>query len=125
MRAATVQVEGLAELRQAFKQAPEKVKETLKPIINLRAQKLRLTTQQRAPYRTGRLRNSLTVVTRGLQARVITDVPYARYVEFGTAHREDHPFMRPAAEEHRAPFAADIRGASRQIERDFTVSRFL
>ncbi len=48
----------------------------------------------RAPVDTGRLRSSLRAEQDGMNARMLTDCPYARAVEFGTAHTPPQPFMR-------------------------------
>lgn len=68
------------------------------------------------PVDTGRLRNSITHVTRpGEKAVYIgTNVEYAPYVEYGTARHEAQPFLRPAATGHgdtyRAIVEARLRG---------------
>lgn len=52
------------------------------------------------PVDTGRLRSSihheLGQDSRGLVARIGTDVEYAAHVEFGTRHNRAQPFLRPA-----------------------------
>jgi HK97 gp10 family phage protein len=61
--------------------------------------------QAAAPYRTGRLRRSITVErATGRDAgtvHVIAGAPYAGYVEFGTRYMAARPFMRPAANKYR------------------------
>lgn len=49
--------------------------------------------QAYAPVRTGALRNSIhiLILSGGLTAQVMTDVPYAVYVEFGTGVRGEFP----------------------------------
>jgi len=37
--------------------------------------------------------------------RVLTDKPYARYVEFGTMHQPARPFLTPAVEEVKVTFS--------------------
>lgn len=68
------------------------------------------------PVDTGRLRNSITHVTRpGEKAVYIgTNVEYGPYVEYGTARQKAQPFLRPAATGHgdtyRAIVEARLRG---------------
>nr|DAT75803.1 MAG TPA: putative tail component [Caudoviricetes sp.] len=68
------------------------------------------------PVDTGRLRNSITHVTRpGEKAVYIgTNVEYGPYVEYGTSRQEAQPFLRPAATGHgdtyRAIVEAHLRG---------------
>lgn len=53
-----------------------------------------------APWKTGRLRSSITHEVsrddRGLYGRWGTNVEYALFQEFGTRHMPAHPFLRPA-----------------------------
>jgi HK97 gp10 family phage protein len=51
-----------------------------------------------APVLTGELRESITVIARGLTADVEATARYAAYVEYGTSDTRPQPFMRPAAE---------------------------
>lgn len=68
------------------------------------------------PVDTGRLRNSITHVTRPDDNAVYigTNVEYAPYVEYGTARQEAQPFLRPAATRHgdtyRTIVEAHLRG---------------
>ncbi|PHZ84896.1 HK97-gp10 family putative phage morphogenesis protein [Paremcibacter congregatus] len=45
--------------------------------------------------------------------RVITDLPYARYLEFGTRYQAARPFLTPAVEEVKVAFAG-LRHRSQQ-----------
>lgn len=51
-----------------------------------------------APVDTGRLRGSIDVVRDGNNHVVVTDAPYAGFVEFGTSRQPAQPFLGPAAE---------------------------
>ena len=42
--------------------------------------------------------------------RVLTDKPYARYVEFGTVSQSARPFLTPAVEEVKVTFSGLIDG---------------
>lgn len=58
------------------------------------------------PYATGYLAGSLEVIELDREGdwAVATDVEYAPYVEYGTAHAPPHPFLGPAVEAHRGEF---------------------
>ena len=84
--------------------------------------------KRRAPYRTGNLRRSIHTDVRGNEARVGTDVAYARRIEYGFAGREDRlgrrynqaaqPYLRPAAEANRGAVIAEVNRTLRaQLER--------
>jgi len=56
-----------------------------------------------APKDTGRLKNSITHVTKqpdDMSVTVGTNVEYAAYQEFGTSKMEAHPYLKPAVENH-------------------------
>jgi hypothetical protein len=63
---------------------------------------------------TGRYRDSIGVVEDGGQVFVATNVPYSRFLEFGTAYIAAHPVAERALEEHADPAidaaAASLRG---------------
>lgn len=50
---------------------------------------------------TGRLRNSITHYVDGDSVYVGTNVEYAQYEEEGTSRRPPHPYLRPAAVDHK------------------------
>ena len=55
---------------------------------------------------TGRLRNSVThAIDMGEEAVYIgTNVEYAPYVELGTSHSKEKPYLRPAAQDHETEY---------------------
>jgi HK97 gp10 family phage protein len=57
--------------------------------------------RKRAPVLSGRLRASIKVVPTDdpLGFRVVADVPYASFVEFGTSRQPANPFLRRALAE--------------------------
>lgn len=57
---------------------------------------------------TGRLRNSVThIIDMGEEAVYIgTNVEYAPYVELGTSHSKEKPYLRPAAQDHETEYRA-------------------
>lgn len=62
------------------------------------------------PVDTGRLRNSITHQQFDEDTEVVgTNVEYAPYVELGTHKMGARPFLRPAAENHGAEYAAVLK----------------
>lgn len=63
------------------------------------------------PVDTGRLRNSITHVTRPDEKAVYigTNVEYAPYVELGTRHQKAQPYLKPAAEDHASTYKGIFR----------------
>ncbi len=61
------------------------------------AESLRREAASAAPRRTGKLRDSIAVVSDGLAGlAVAARAPYARFVEFGTRRIPAQPFLAPA-----------------------------
>ncbi len=60
------------------------------------------------PVDTGRLRNSITHVTRPDEKAVYigTNVELAPHVEYGTVHQDPQPFLKPAAKDHASTYRA-------------------
>lgn len=92
-----------AALRQLFDSAEGPVgKELVK-----RALRVHRRAKQLAPVDTGRLRSSVEYEvgrdSRGLVARISTDVHYAIYLEFGTRRMTPRAFLRPALDAARQP----------------------
>ena len=63
------------------------------------------------PVDTGRLRNSITHVTRASEKAVYigTNVEYGPYVELGTRHMKAQPYLRPAASGHKGTYRAILK----------------
>lgn len=65
--------------------------------------------QDRAPVRTGALRDSIHREGAGSESRVIAGAPYAVYVEYGTSRMGAQPFFWPALEVERPIYLAAWR----------------
>lgn len=69
-------------------------------LLEQKAIQVERTAKHLCPYRSGRLRASIThglgVDAKGLFAVVGTNVEYAPYVELGTSRMAAQPFLRPA-----------------------------
>lgn len=69
--------------------------------------------QKRSPVDTGALRRSirLSLENNNLKAVVKTNVPYAKFVEYGTIRQKAQPFMRPSLRVQKAKFVKAIKNA--------------
>jgi HK97 gp10 family phage protein len=68
--------------------------------------------KQRAPIKTGFLRNSITTERQSeTEAVVNVSAEYGSYVEHGTRFTPAQPFIRPAVEAVRARFLKDVSAA--------------
>lgn len=65
--------------------------------------------QDRAPVRTGALRDSIHKEGSGNDTRVTVGVPYGVYVEYGTSRMGARPFLWPALEAERPIYLAAWR----------------
>jgi HK97 gp10 family phage protein len=117
---ADVKLIGVQEVMEALAELPEEVqKEVLDGILEEAAVMLEQEAKRLAPYRTGKLRDSIEArkmkPRRGEYARYAIGpkgVRYAGFVEFGTAHAPPKPYMRPT---HDAKKAEVIRDAREEI----------
>ncbi len=57
--------------------------------------------QDRVPVKTGHLRDHINPSVQGVNAEVVADTRYARFVELGTGHGAAQPYLYPAFAEHR------------------------
>lgn len=62
--------------------------------------------RQRAPVRTGELRDSIHKEGGGSAATVVASAPYAKYVEYGTSRMSARPFFWPVLEAERPIYLA-------------------
>lgn len=69
--------------------------------------------QKRSPVDTGALRRSirLSLENGNLKAVVKTNVPYAKFVEYGTIRQKAQPYMRPSLRVQKAKFVKAIKNA--------------
>ncbi len=75
------------------------------PGVGKVAQGVAQTAAGRAPKRTGRLAAGWRTVKQGPSSYIVTnDVPYAKYVEFGTKNMPARPMLAPAVMAARASY---------------------
>lgn len=61
-----------------------------------------------APVKTGFLRSQIMVELEGLAATISSNAPYAAAQEYGTARQPGTAHIRPAIEQYRAAFLAEV-----------------
>jgi HK97 gp10 family phage protein len=112
-----VDVIGVQEVMDALAELPAEVqKEVLDGILEEASLMLEQEAKRLAPYRTGKLRDSIEARKmkpgRGEYARYAIGpkgVRYAGFVEFGTAHNPPKPYMRPTHDGKKAEVISDAR----------------
>lgn len=69
--------------------------------------------QKRSPVDTGALRRSirLSLENNNLKAVVKTNVPYAKFVEYGTIRQKAQPYMRPSLRVQKGKFIKAVKNA--------------
>jgi len=103
-------VRGLPETLAAFKRVQVEVAASAPLATRAGAQVLAATMVAKAPKRTGKLASSIRVTQQGDTAFVGADVPYARFVEFGTTFMAAQPFEEEAADETATAIGAAVAG---------------
>ena len=96
-------ISGLVEIRE---DNAREIAEAIDKALAKALEEIGLTAEgfakRECPVDTGRLRNSITHVTRPSEKAVYigTNVEYAQYVELGTSRAKAQPFLVPAASNH-------------------------
>jgi HK97 gp10 family phage protein len=102
---------GVPELVRKLAQISLEGKLKAQQAVERSALKIERDAKNAVPVDTGRLRSSIRVefsLSR-LEANVLTDVNYAPFVEFGTAHAPAQPYLFPAAELARGEFERTVQ----------------
>jgi HK97 gp10 family phage protein len=94
----------LTVLYNRFPQVAAELKAGRARIVKETAETVRDDAKQRAPVRTGQLRDSIAVEGEGDAARVTVGAPHGVYVEYGTSRSPAQPFLWPAVEAARAGY---------------------
>ncbi len=100
-----LRVEGVADVTNSLDRLSREISEAVVPGTLQAGQVLEQAMQQRAPVRTGRLRDSIMVeITEQsascVEVEVGPTVAYADDVEFGTSRSPAKPYLRPAIDEN-------------------------
>lgn len=67
--------------------------------------------QARAPYKTGRLKHSMTMQVIKNSGGVAYSAPYAYFVEEGTRYMAGRHYLKPVYQQERAVFLTNIKGS--------------
>jgi HK97 gp10 family phage protein len=104
-----------ADFSQLAKLAEDMVGAGVQSDLNLEhatdkvAEKIAVEQRNTAPVLTGALRDSISIEHVGkAEVRVGPTVPYARFVEDGTANMAPQPFIRPAAAKFKDEYAHEV-----------------
>lgn len=91
----------------------ESIVPELRTIVKNNGVQLAQGAQKRSPVDTGALRRSirLSLENNNLKAVVKTNVPYAKFVEYGTIRQKAQPYMRPSLRVQKAKFVKAIKNA--------------
>lgn len=108
----TVDIAGLAKLG-------ELARLNLEEAVELEAAAIVADAKERAPVKTGALRDSLEYVKLGpLEAEIHDGVSYGIIQEFGGGHVPPHPFLTPAMDAAEARFGERVAKALEQAVKD-------
>jgi HK97 gp10 family phage protein len=80
------------------KQIIERINNSVKQDMEIVANEMAMEAKQGAPVKTGQLRDSITVTGADGNYTVGSNVPYAKYIEFGTPKTAAVPFLSRAVE---------------------------
>lgn len=114
----SVDVSGLTKLAASFQSASRRVGGDVANVVRGTAKAVEATMRDGAPVGpTGDLKKSITTTFEGdgrsgtMSATIGPTVPYARFVENGTAFMQPEPFVAPSADAHEAEFEKRIDSA--------------
>lgn len=109
-------IRGLDKAVQGIHREAEALKARAMRVLRLAAREVYIDAKTKVPVRTGRLRDSITLIAESPFQYIVkagsdtkTGAYYAPYVEFGTRKMAPRPFMRPAAEKARDYVERELR----------------
>jgi HK97 gp10 family phage protein len=126
-RKVTMTLEGVDALKAAVTRAPAVLKAHVGSAHHTTAFAISQRMRATAPDRTGTLKRSISVASRGLSSRVFIgpEAFYWRFVEYGTRHSAANPFIRASTESESNTHEQRIRAIGPLLERDFSSGRHL
>ena len=110
---AKIKVEGLKELQEALK--PNVKLDDVKRVVKQNGSELQRKIQDKADfkmgYQTGETKRSvgLEIKDSGFTAESGPKTEYSPYLEYGTRFMDAQPFVKPAYEEQKKKFEADMK----------------
>jgi len=92
----SIEVQGLTEIISRLEAIPEKILSILEEVYNEVGHEMVSEMQQRAPVRTGYLRDHIQMTASSPEGMtIISEAPYSVFVEFGTYKMRAQPFFYP------------------------------
>lgn len=104
----------IRELASDFQRAGGRVGKQVADAVRKTTTAVERSARRNAPVDTGALRDGITQAITGdgrgagITGTVFSSVPYARFVESGTARQAPQPWLGPAVSEHEDSFQASI-----------------
>ena len=96
---ATITIKNLAQMKKAFRKAPELARRQYLLALKLSADSIKRTMQKEVPAKTRNLRRSIQSVVSGTKATIgpnLSDAPYAIFVHEGTRAHDIRPRTKKA-----------------------------
>lgn len=110
---ASIKVEGLEELQKALKEnvTMNDVKHVVKQNGSELQEKITRNADFKKGYQTGATKRSINLEIKdgGMTAESGPETEYSPYVEYGTRFMEAQPFVRPAYNDQKRQFKADMQ----------------
>jgi HK97 gp10 family phage protein len=93
-------IEGVEEFKAAIERFDSGMQRHVHQQLASWAADVEALARQLVPVRTGHLRSTIYVKIQEWVAEVGAEATYALFVEFGTQHMRERPFLFPAIQEH-------------------------
>lgn len=107
---------GIGKITKRINEIEDKLKKAVDDTIEVRALKMVNDTKMSAPVKTGKLRNSIDIITQDTKPMVRvygTNVPYARRQEY--EHKSKKGFFRNNVQKHKPLLLNDIKKAIKSV----------
>ncbi len=104
-----IKVVGIEKLQAKLKKNVQL--KDVKRVVRHNGKEMQVKAQRNAPVDTGTLKRSigLEITDAGMSAEVEPTAEYAPYVELGTRFMEAQPYLKPAFNEQKEKFKADMK----------------
>lgn len=107
-----IRVEGVGELRSAFKRVGREVRRATAREVRRSAINVRNAARARVRVKSGGTRDSIQIDVRGTRGGVKATSYNAHWLELGTEHAPAYPYLFPSWEEERPQFEQRTRSAT-------------
>ena len=99
-----------------WREIDDQLEKEIQDEINKTALRIETEAKKNTPVDTGRLRSSIKIDLRPLEAEIGTNVNYAAFVEFGTSKQSAQPYLFPAFERERKRYINNIKALVNNFE---------